>query len=113
MSYLLTCRKHKFNGSHVVVGRPSVHGTKGNGRRDHSNVDEEAHGDGLLVEVSHFLDPIGTDSPLKVANDALTPPLWLSCVVSGDGDGFRLVVKLFLDAVRHSIHGLHLLVDVS
>ena len=34
-------RQHQLNGSHVVLGTPSIHGSEGNGRGNRCNVDEE------------------------------------------------------------------------
>ena len=60
----------KFDGSNVVVGGLGVDGAKGDGRRNDSNEKEEGNGNGLGVEVCHFLDPPGTNGTLKVGDDS-------------------------------------------
>jgi hypothetical protein len=52
------------------------------------------HSHRLLIEVCHLFDPIGSNRALEIANDTLSPPLWLSGVISGDGNGLLFVVKL-------------------
>ena len=56
------------------------------------------HSNSLLVKVRHFTDPIGPDSALKVADDTFAPPSRFASMISGDLDGFSLVIE------RHSFH---------
>jgi len=60
----------ELDSSDVVVGGLGVDGTEGDGRRDDGDEQEEGDGNGLGIEVGHFLAPPGTDCTLEVGDDS-------------------------------------------
>ena len=84
---------HKeLDSSDVVVGGLGVDGAEGDGGSDDGNEQEEGNGDGLGVEVSHFLDPVGTDGGLDIVDDSASPSLLHSIVVVSMAASFRVAV---------------------
>ena len=76
--------------------------TKGNSRGDAGEKQKEGSGNDRLVEVGHLLDPVRSDGPTKVGNDAPAPPPVLAVVVVIIGDRRRLlVVGEFLVSLRN------------
>lgn len=72
-------RKDALDSSDTILHVGRVHGTKGQSGRNHRDKHEKGDGDGLLVEVGHFRDPVGTDRAFDVGHETLAPGLRLVC----------------------------------
>ena len=60
----------ELDSSDVVVGVLGVDSPEGDGWGNDGNEEEAGYGDGLGVEVGHFLDPPGTDGALEISDDS-------------------------------------------